>query len=199
MTDKGILDYIDRICGTYPLQYKGFTQEEMKRIVNEAKRNFQAYPDDDVHDALTAYINGPDSKMPPSPGQLKALMSKKTETDTERDWDKTRLVVDEEGRLFYNQLYTVEKSETDPGRKVFKPLPDSRPFDGKKGYTPVRVPRTDEELVGICKKRGWSYKVTVTPEGKKRYEFDQRLYDYAENEKFTYSLDEMTRRAFKSV
>jgi len=199
MTDNGILELVDRLCGTYPLQYKGFSQDEMRRITNEAKRNFQAFTDDEVFDALTAYINNPDSKMPPSPGQLKGMMHKKTEDNIERDWDKTRLVFDDEGRLFYNQLYEKATSSTDPGRKVIKPLPNTRPFDGAKDYHPVHVPLTDDELVAICKKRGWEYKITETPEGKKRYTYDQKLYEYVGFVHSSYDMGIDANKVFRRV
>ena len=185
MTDSGILEYIDRVCGTYPLQYKGFSQDEMRRITNEAKRNFQAFTDDEIFDALMAYINQPDSKMPPSPGQLKSLVSvKKSNHVKDQNWDKTRLCYDEEGRLWYNQLYEEVESKTTPGRMLTKPIPGSRPFDGKKGYTPVRIPRSNEELVEISKKRGWEYKVVEYKDGRKTYSFSDEITVYLDNERF---------------
>ena len=185
MTENGAYELLNRISGTYPVQYKGFTGEERERIFTELERNFKGYTDDDIHDALSAYINSPDSKMPPSPGQLKNLVSVKKKSDGKsQDWDKTRLCYDEEGRLWYNQLYEEVESKVTPGKKLLKPVAGSRPFDGKKGYTPVRIPRSNEELVEISRKRGWDYKVIECEDGRKSYSFSDEIVAYLDNERF---------------
>lgn len=198
MTDQGIYDFIDRLQGTYPLQYKGFSTTEMDQIRAAAKRNYQAFTDDEVYDALTAYINGPESRMPPSPGQLKALMVKE-ENKAEIDFDTTRLCYDDEGRLWYNQAYEKAPSDTHPGKKVLKPIGGSRPFDGKKDYCPARVPHSNEELVAICKKRGWSYRVTQRINGLQDYDWDPRLHDYLNVERagFEGNIEDITNRVLK--
>ena len=185
MTSQGIQNIINRLLGTYPLQYKGFDKDALMRIYEQMRYNFEQFDDDEVNDALTGFINADEKGMPPSAGQIKSYINRRqTVARAEQNWDKTRLVEDDQGRLYYNQAFEYVRSDRDPSQMAVRWLPD-RPLDGKKGFKRVRVPLNHDELQQVARKHGWKYERNEDKDGKVSYDCDiQQITDWIDNDRF---------------
>lgn len=188
MTASGIQNIINRLLGTYPLQYKGFDKEALMRIYESMRFNFEQFDDGEINDALSAFINTDEKGMPPSAGQLKAIINRgKPTTNKEQNWDKSRLVYDDQGRLFYNQAYEEVKSDKDPSHNAIRWLPD-RPLDGKKGFRRVRVPLDHSELQAAARKHGKKYGLKTAKDGRQEWDVDNEfVMNYIDNDRFRFA------------